>query len=421
MAKFSLPTCTPQFATANCTACRLNKDSKLQLAGEGKRKLLVILEYQDAIQQATKTYMRGERYAYIRDVLAQYGLTPADYWITSAIQCYANEPTVARAVHCKPNIVSLIKTLQPSFVLGFGQATASAMLQDAIADGGGTDLDRVHGFVHPDRVLGCRMLFTYNPHPSTYTRNSIEDNIIRRDIHIAMREFSKPAVTYRDELECVRILTPSEAVSELTARIADKTERVVALDYETNALKPYNSDSKLLSCAISEDENDSFAFMLTDETIPLLRDYWRTPHITKVAHNSAFERVWTMVKLGVTPYKLLHDTMLLAHGLDNREGRWLSIKFLAPMLTGCAIWNKHIEMFLESTAAAKAQRGEYSLNRIHEIPVRQLLTYNAVDSLVELRVFHILIQYLREYYDTFPSDTSIQETQWSSYTTEMKM
>lgn len=407
MAKFNLPTCVPQFATANCAACGLNRESKIQIAGEGKRRLLILLEKQDPIQQSTKTYMRGERYAYIRDVLAQYGLTPDDYWITSAVQCFAAEPTVAQAVHCKPNLIKLIQTLKPELIIGFGQGAATALLQSSIVDGDGVHLDRVHGFIHPDRFLKCNMLFTYNPHPSVYAHNGVEDNIIRRDIHIALSALKTPFKPLRDELECVRVLSPTDAMSELRRCIENKTPRYAALDYETNALKPYNSDSQLLSCAISEDENDSFAFMLDDVTTPLLREYWRTQHITKIAHNSAFERAWTVVKLGVVPYKLLHDTMLLAHGLDNRDTRWLSIKFLAPMLTGCALWNKHIEAFLESTKEVKAKYGEYGLNRVKELPIRQLLTYNAVDSLVELRVFHILMKYLKEYYGTFPSEDTI--------------
>jgi hypothetical protein len=111
-----------------------------------------------------------------------------------------------------------------------------------------------------------------------------------------------------------------------------------------------------------------------------------------------------MVKLGVTPYKLVHDTMLMAHTLDNRDRTWLSIKFLAPMLTGCAVWNNHIEPYFKTD---KEKYGEYGINRIHEIPLRDLLKYNALDSLLELRTFKILMQYMKDFYNTFPNDESI--------------
>ena len=404
MAKINLPTCAPQYAQANCTSCRLQCSSKIPLSGGGKRKVLVLFDKQDSIQQATKTYMRGERYKYVHDVLLQYGLTSDDYWITSVIQCFSDSPELKHATHCKPNIIKMIQTLKPELVICFGQFAATVMLQDSIVDGKGTDLDRVHGFLHPDRKLSCNILCTYNPHPSNYKKDTPEDKIIRRDIHIAVNALKTPFKAMKDESQCVRVLTPKDAVNELKMRIADTTPRYSALDYETNCLKPYNGSAKLYSCAISESVDDSFAFMLDDTTIPYMKEYWRTQHITKIAHNTAFERTWTMVKLGVVPYKLVHDTMLMAHTLDNRDRTWLSIKFLAPMLTGCTLWNKHTEPYFETN---KEKYGEYGINRIQEIPQRELLKYNGYDALLELRVFHILMSYLKTYYNTFPSEDSI--------------
>lgn len=405
MSRLALPQVVPEYAQSNCTACRLNCKSKIQLAGKGKKRILVLTDKQDAIQQATKTYMRGDHYTYIRDVLYQYGLSTDDYWMTSTIQCYSEKPTEHHALHCKPNIIKLIKTLKPVLVIGFGQFTASVLLSDSIVDGKGINIERVHGFLHPDRKLNCNMMFTYAPHPSAYSKDSVEDKLIRRDVHVAVQSLKKPCMEFKDESQCVRVLSPKEAVSELEKCIKNDTERYSALDYETNCLKPYNSNSKLVSCAISEDWNDSFAFLIDDLTAPLLRQYWRTKHITKIAHNTAFERTWTMIKLGVTPYRLIHDSMLLAHGLDNRPDI-LSIKFLAPMLTGCALWNKHIEPYFETD---KKKYGEYGLNRISEIPVRQLLTYNGYDALLELRVFMLLMDYIKDYYGTFPTEESIEE------------
>lgn len=403
MSRLALPQVVPEYAQANCVSCRLNCNSKLQLAGGGKQRVLVLLDKQDSIQQATKTYMRGEHYAYVRDVLYQYGLTTDDYWITSTIQCYSDKPCEAHALHCKPNIIKLIKTLKPVLVIGFGQFTASTLLSDSIVDGKGTNIERVHGFLHPDRKLNCNMMFTYAPHPSAYTKDSVEDKLIRRDVHIAVQSLKQPVRMFKDEQSCVRILSPKEAVAEMEKRIKDETKRLSALDYETNCLKPYNSNAKLVSCAISEDWDDSFSFMVDAVTEPVLKRYWMTSNITKIAHNTAFERTWTMVKLGVRPYRLIHDSMLLAHGLDNRPDI-LSIKFLAPMLTGCDLWNKHIEPYFETD---KKKYGEYGLNRIHEIPTRQLLLYNGIDALLELRVFCILMDYIKNYYNTFPTKDNI--------------
>lgn len=408
MSKLELPHVIPEFEKANCGACRLNCNSRLQLAGAGKRKILLLFDSQDSIQQATKTYFCGSHYTYVRDVLYRYGVTSDDVWMTSTIQCYTDKPEESHAIHCRPNICKMIKMLKPALVIGFGELTAKVLLSDVIEDG--IYLDRVHGLPHPSRKFGCMMMmFTYMPHPSTYKKDSIEDYLIRRDIHIAMKSLQKPFPSFKDENQCVRVLSPKDACRELRMRIDDKRQRFSALDYETNCLKPYNSNSKLISCAISESEDDSFSFMIDDETAPLLREYWLTPHIKKIAQNSAFERTFSIVKLGVVPFNLRIDTMLMAHALDNRDIGWLSIKFLAPMLTGCALWNKHIESMITSTDADKKLYGEYALNKIEQIPQRQMLVYNAIDALVEFRVFRILSDYLKNYYSTFPSAESIEE------------
>lgn len=398
-----LPHIVPEYENSNCSACRLNCGSRLQLAGHGYKKILIVFDAQDAIQQTTKTYFCGSRYTYVRDLLYKYGITTDDIWMTSTIQCYSEYKEEKHAIHCKPNLIKTIKRLKPVLVIGFGEFTAKMLLSYIIEDG--IFLDRVHGWVHPNRELGCNMMFTYTPHPGSAKYKTIEEFIIERDVHMAIKSLAKPPDTYTLENKCVRLLEPKEAAMWLRDRINDKTERFSALDYETNCLKPYNPAAKLYSCAVCEDFDNSYAFKMDDTTYPLMREYWATKHIRKIAHNSAFERMWTMVKLKVMPRRLIADTMLLAHVLDNRDVKWLSIKFIGPMLTGCSVWNGHIESYLEPSKQDKKLYGEYALNRVASIPIRQLLTYNAIDSLVEFRTFFKLYEMLKNFYGTFPIES----------------
>ena len=93
---------------------------------------------------------------------------------------------------------------------------------------------------------------------------------------------------------------------------------------------------------------------------------------------------------------LIADTMLLFHAMDNRKYKVRTIKFLGPMLTGCQIWNERIEGYFESDT-----EGSYGINKIRQIPQRQLLIYNAMDSLIEFRVFNVLMEQLKDYEKTF--------------------
>ena len=102
------------------------------------------------------------------------------------------------------------------------------------------------------------------------------------------------------------------------------------------------------------------------------------------------------------------DTMLLAHTIDNRDTKITGIKFLAPMLLGCAIWNKHIEPYFDADAKEEMLHGESALNNIHRIQPLDLLTYNAIDSLVEFRVAAVLIPMLKQYDKTLPTPENIR-------------
>jgi hypothetical protein len=74
--------------------------------------------------------------------------------------------------------------------------------------------------------------------------------------------------------------------------------------------------------------------------------------------------------------------MLAAHCLDNRPGI-CSLKFQAFINLGVPSYNERIAPYLE------ASHGPY--NRIHEILLDDLLHYNGIDSLLEVK----LAQYQR--------------------------
>lgn len=397
-----------EYDTPNCPACMLQRASRLPLYGQGGKRILVLFDHQDAIQQSSKTYGCGERFDTIRDILADYGVDMAlDCWTTSSAQCYALNPSEQHVMCCKPEIDKIIRDLKPRLILAVGEFTAKALLLGHIS---GVYLDRVHGIVHNSRKYNCNIVFTYAPHHKVFGKTyDIDDLIIRRDIHLAMMSLHKERTVWKDEATCIRILSETEAISELKRCIADPRKRVAALDYETTGLRPYNTGAEIVSCAIAEDRDDSFSFMVTPNVIPVLREYWLTNHILKIAQNTAFERTWTIVQLGIYPVLLKIDTMLLFHLLDNRESQATSIKFTAPMLLGTPEWESETVQYKVPSKEDQAKYGSYALNTMKKCPMRPLLKYNGIDSLVEFRVFTVLWDLLQNYHKTFPNYDLIKE------------
>jgi DNA polymerase I-like protein with 3'-5' exonuclease and polymerase domains len=167
-------------------------------------------------------------------------------------------------------------------------------------------------------------------------------------------------------------------------------EKVVGLDYETNALHPYRAGTKILTVALSS-RKKSLAFPLyhqgccfTDRQRQRVRDayekFLRHGSCRKVVHNLPFELEWTGVKFD---RDLLHGTkwgctLSQAYILDERQGRnrpgCLSLRFLCLQHFGIDI--------KDLNPVDRADLDNTSL--------REVLPYNAVDA-----KFHRLL-YLKQ-------------------------
>ena len=386
------------YSTENCGACMLNKQSKLPLYGRGGKKILIVFEKQEAINQTSKTYAVGSKFDFVKDFLEENNIyMDTDCWVTSAIQCYSTSIEYKQAQCCKPALQRTIKMLKPELVIAFGDLTCKMLLEDNLD---GVSIDLCHGLLHNSRNFNCNMLFTFSPH--TARKNSKTDDIdaliIKSDLRVALNSLKTPYKAWKDEKECVTILTPKQSIQWLKNEINNTTKRYVAFDYECNSLRGYSKASKIVCVSIATDLDTVHVFDITDENKNTFIEWLKTDHLIKIAHNSAYERQFSINKLGVNPHKLHIDTMLLAHILDNREINWFSIKFLAKMLLGTPEWETNTKKLLKASKKDDEKYGSYALNKIDLVPKRQLLTYCGVDSLVELRVASIFLKQLNNFY-----------------------
>ena len=389
-----------EYAEPNCSACMLNRGSQLPLFGQGKKGILVIVDHQESIQQLQKTFSVGDKFAQIKEMFERHFIyLDEDCWVTSAIQCYTERPDEKHGKCCKPAIVKIIEQLKPKLIVGFGDITTKTLYSYALDDN--IYVERLHGFVHNSRKFNCNVVCTDMPHTRIPGKQPIVETLqIKRDVFIAVDSLKRERIIWKDEKECVRPLNTKQAIEELKAMIANPVKRLSAVDYETNSLRPFNSNAKLISIAISEDINTSIAFRINDEVIPYLKQYWMAAYIKKLAHNSTFERVWTMVKLGIMPFSLAIDTMLMMRVMDNRS-KILSVKFLAPVLIGSPKWDTVSEKYIGASKEDEAKYGSYALNTMEQMPTRDLLLYNGIDSLAELRVYYVLKHMIDIYYASF--------------------
>lgn len=156
---------------------------------------------------------------------------------------------------------------------------------------------------------------------------------------------------------------------------------IVAVDYETNCLRPFEKDSRLLSIAIANDKK-SVAFPIeykeawNPKQLATLKEAltkFFMSDVKKIAHNVKFEMEWTAHRFGMdTLYtNAWEDTQAQAYVLDERRG----------MLNLDALIRIHFGFWLKELSNLNRARME-------SYPLEKILPYNGLDSKWTLRLHH---------------------------------
>ena len=302
---------------------------------------------------------------------------------------------------CRPRRNRVVEEAKPKLIIGLGAVPLSFML-------GSADISNLRGRFFAVKVgdHSCWFMPTYHPsyilrlaHNKARPLMSRLGHCFRKDIENAFEALETlPEASVEKEEEIrkgVVTFDGSEPVKILTLLEAARQAPIKAIDIETSCLRPYASDAKILTIAISfGDTNFSFAWdhpqakwteydkkydircvfrdLLNDDTI-------------KVAHNAPFELEWLARHFGrdIINHTAWECTMMQAHFLDERKGgnrdedntganRYLGLDFLIRQHFGTAY--KHLFQ-LDKKNMAASELGE-------------TLLYNGVDTKYTLKLYH---------------------------------
>ncbi len=162
------------------------------------------------------------------------------------------------------------------------------------------------------------------------------------------------------------------------------TYKSVALDIETNALKPYGKDSKILTISIGT-YKETIAFPLwhkgskwnRDETLEvknILEEFIRLPNVAKIVQNLTFEQEWLsyFYKNNIIRCTKWHDTMAQAFLIDSRK----------EMLNLNALTKIHLGFEIK-------EQSKINIKDLDNEDLGDVLKYNALDTKYTERIFHI--------------------------------
>lgn len=310
-------------------------------------------------------------------------------------------PTERETECCRPFVSEDIAKHKPKAVFGFGATPLSWVgVSGSISDWRGrrTPVNIgghacwYYAFHHPAYLLRLRK---FRGKPSL-----IGSELERAFVFDLKRAFAEveslPDAVIHDEKmvrEGVEILTGETGDLERLKNLLAwaKRQKLVGVDYETQGLRPYQEDARILTIG-SGTKDLSFAFALhhreakwKPSELKLVEDLWvdfLMSDVLKVVHQLAFEQEWSAVVWG---NKVLRggewgDTISQAAVIDERKGEQrqkgrggpLSLDFLVRQYFG-----------INLKALSHLDRGH-----LEREPLEAVLNYNAPDAKYHCLLFN---------------------------------
>ena len=366
-----------------CGVCKLYTgctSPKMEPAGEGRRRILVVGESPTEPDDATGLHFHGERGDFLKQRLQWLRVNLLrDCWVTNALICKNDGADDDKRVdYCRPNLLATIKRLQPEVIIPLGRLAVRSVLGHVWKDDIG-DLERWVGWQIPSQKLNAWICPTWSAYDLIRRDSQIRSAMYEKHLKAATSLEGRPWAVVPDYKAQVELMHDPERA----AKFIRKVERVggrIAFDYESNTLKPDPEHASLRACSICWEGERTVAFPWLGAVVPAMRELLASKSTAKFGANIKHEHKWTAKKLGVWVRNWKWDVMVAAHVIDNRDGI-VSLKFQGFVLDGVSPWNTNLDKLLKSEDGTGN-----GVNRIKDISLDDLLLYNGLDSLVNYKV-----------------------------------
>lgn len=382
------------YAQAGCPTCKLDRGGclspRMEASGDGKKGILVIAGAPSRTDDEKGIQLMGMAGRVIRKGLAKFGVDlDVDCRKINAVNCCLSKnrtPTNAEITACRPRVWKEIQGFKPKVIILCGTEALESFLDHRWNEALG-GIGRWRGWVIPDRDAGAWVIPTFDPsYVGKSKKSPVIQTIFEMDLKKAISFVDVPLRKVKEELSCVKVI---QSEMELESRLEKLYKRAkhnkspVAFDYETTGLKPYAEGHKIFTASICCEADKAYSFVYTPSSSKA-REWWRRiirdPRIPKMAHNIKFEDTWSVVRGEGQIRGWSWCSMQAAHILDNRK-KVSSLEFQAYVNFGLLPWSEVISPYLKSK-----NKGGNSFNTIEKAPLKSLLEYGGVDSLVQYRL-----------------------------------
>lgn len=353
--------------------------------GQGRKGILVVGEAPGQTEDEENRPFIGKAGQHLRKTLGALGVRlDRDCLVTNSLICRPPKnrtPDIKEIGYCRPNLTNLIKQFEPKVIITLGRSALLSVLEGYWNVNDVGPLERWVGWKIPaEKHWICP---TYHPSYLERMQNPLLERIFSDHLEAAF-EIDRLPPKQQDWESKIQVLFNNKDICA-AVRLIHSDGGWVAVDYETNCLKPEWEEAKIVSCALSNGHR-TISYPWMGDAPAITGELLRSKHTKKIASNLKMEERWTKKSFGHGVNNWGWDTMLASHCLDNRQGI-CSLKFQALVKMGVPIgaYNEVISPYLEDS------RGHY--NRFHEIDLKQLLLYGGMDTLFE---YHLAMQQREE-------------------------
>lgn len=372
----------PVATAPRCGACGLYKtcaSPKMRPNGPAKARIMIVGEAPGQSEDEQGIPFVGKSGEYLRNAVDRVGFDLDDAVLTNSIICRPpgnKTPSEKEIEYCSPNLRETIRSEKPEVIVTLGYSALKAVI--------GSYWNREIGAM--ERWVGWQIPLenhwicpTYHPSFLLRMEDRMLDRIFEKHLRDAFAIKQMPPLR-PDYESSIELLYEASNINRRVREFCRKPR--AAFDFETTCLKPEYQHARIVSCSIS-DGRETIAFPWSESVRDATSEFIKSP-CKKIASNLKMEERWCLEFLGHGVNAWEWDVMLATHCLDNRPGI-CSLKFQSFVRLGVSSYNENVDPYLEGrgrkTNHVDSKSGHY--NRIDEVGMKTLLTYNGMDSILE--------------------------------------
>ena len=389
-----------------CKLCTVCISPKLRPVGKGKLGIAIVIDKPHSSMDTNEYLASGPEYIFLKNTLNKIGIDlEEDCWLVPVIGCRTPKdraPTTKEVKFCKDRFTRFMEDKNPNVIIPMGAVAFDAVVGYRIKGRlTGTGWDEFIGTIIPDQEMQKFIAPNYSIETMLevrkYDDGGISKPLYMRDsawYNLWKDNFYNACSKWSEQVQIVDYTSMCHITENIDQAIDWISEAMnwesVALDYETTGIKPYRKGHKIWCTSISNGEV-SYAFPFFDD--PLFLRIWKrlmTSDVKKICHNMAYEGLWTRELCGYWMQNWYWDTMLGQHCVNNTKSTGL--KYCTYTEFGVLGYDESAAQYIEKSDEDKEEFGDNCINNIHLAPIKDLLLYNALDSLFT----HLLVDKQKE-------------------------